>query len=82
MNDDFDFEDNFEDSDFDEGDYEGDEFDGVDDDFGETSNHAEPDYDDVPDGFDWEDYFTLGMGLGYELGYGDRRRKRRDDDVF
>ena len=32
----------FDDEDFDEGDHEGDEFDCVDDDFGEPSNHAEP----------------------------------------
>jgi hypothetical protein len=71
----------FDDNDFDEGDYQDDEFDGVDDDFGELLTNAEPDHDDSPDGFDWED-FTLGMGLGQELGYGERRRRRRDDDDY
>jgi hypothetical protein len=76
-----DYFDDYDEDDFMDDDCQSDEYDGVDDDFGKTSNHAEPNNDDVPDGFDWGD-FSLGMGLGYELGYGERRRKRRDDEDF
>jgi len=56
-----------------------DDFDGIDEDFGEPSNHAYPNPDDCPHGFDLDE-FTLGMGLGQELAYGERRRRRKDDD--
>jgi len=58
--------------DFDEG------FEGDDDDFGPTSIDAGPNHDDCAGRIDWDD-FTLGMGLGQELAYGERRKKRDQD---
>jgi hypothetical protein len=73
-------DDYFEDGEFMDDDFQPDEFDGLDEDFGEPSDHADPSYDDVPDCIDWDD-FTLGMGLGQELAHGERRTKRRDEDL-
>jgi len=81
-----DFDDCFDDGDNNTGDFEGeeyedDEFEGIDDDFGPPSISAGSNTDDCADGIDWQD-FTLGMGLGQELAYGERRRKRCDDDKY
>jgi len=67
------------DNDFDGFDDEGEELEGVDDDFGPPSINAVPNHDDCQKGIDWDD-FTLGMGLGQELAYGERRKRRRDQD--
>lgn len=66
-------DDDFED--FEDGDAD---FEGVDDDFGLPSTDAGPNHDDCSDGIDWHD-FTLGVGLGQELAYGERRRRRDQD---
>ena len=78
--DDMDFEDGDYDGDFDgdcdDEEYENDEFEGDDD--------VAPAKDAVPepnDGLDWDD-FTLGVGFGIEMCYGERRRRRRDTDDF
>ena len=79
---------------FDDIDFDCDEFDDGDDDFEEDefdpeeadqwkerNGDATPNMDDRPDnpdGINWHD-FTLGAGLGYEMAYGERRRRRRDD---
>lgn len=72
-------DDSFDDyDDLDDG-FEGDDFEN-DNDFGPPSTDTEPSHDDY-DGIDWLD-FTLGMGLGQELAYGERRKRRRDMDEF
>lgn len=75
-----DFYDDFDDDDFDSEEFESDEFDPEEADrWKECNGDAKPNMDDHP-GIDWHD-FTLGAGLGYEMGYGERRRKRRDDSI-
>lgn len=82
-------EDFFDDTDFDydefddgDTDFEADEFDPEEADlWKERSGDAEPNMDDRPKGIDWHD-FTLGAGLGYEMGHGERKRRRRRDDEF
>lgn len=83
--DDMDFADGDYDGDFDgdcdEDEFEGDEFEGDGDGDGfASSNDAVP---EPNDGLDWDD-FTLGVGFGIEMCYGERRRKRqnRDDDLL
>lgn len=78
--DDIDFDhDEFEDGD---DDFESDEFDPEEADmWKERADYDGPNIDDRPDGINWHD-FTLGVGLGYEMGHGERKRRRRRDDEF
>lgn len=63
------------DNDFDD---EDDEFDGIDDDFGQSSSDAGPNSDDCSEGIELD--VILAVGFGYEMGYGERRRKHKDTD--
>jgi len=71
--DDFDDGDN-NDNDFEDNDYEAEECDCDDDDFGTTSNDAGSNPDDCPKSMDWDD-FIMSLGIGYEMGLEERRKR-------
>lgn len=66
------------DADFEDAGCEVDDLIGDDDDFGPASVHSEQSLDDCPDGMDWEN-FMMAVGLGYEMGLEEKRRKRLRD---
>ena len=69
------------DADFEDEGCEVDDLIGDDDDFGQAVNSAGPNHDDCMEGIELD--VILAAGFGYEMGYGERRRRqRRDTDEF
>jgi hypothetical protein len=68
-----DFDEAHEDEGLEENEHESD-----DDDFGPSSNNAGSNPYDCGEGIELD--VILAAGFGYEMGYGERRRKRRDTD--
>jgi len=75
-------DDNNNDADFEDEGCEVDDLIGDDDDFGQAYPTRNPSHDDCHAGLDMED-FLFGAGLGYELWFEERRRRRlRNTDDF